>query len=53
MTATKKRSILSLRKVLATSLAPFIVGFALGGYVFDRATHPRHTTPSSGLYTGP
>ena len=49
----KKRSTLNLRRALATSLAPFILGFALGGYVFDRATHPRYTAPASGLYTGP
>lgn len=52
-TTTRKRSTFSLRSALATSLAPFILGFALGGYVFDRATNPRPLVPASGLTTGP
>jgi len=32
---------------------PFIMGFALGGYVFDNANRPTPPNKPSGLYTGP
>lgn len=32
---------------------PFLVGFALGGYVYDRAHRTTPPSHASGLYTSP